>query len=415
MKKPSRQNLRQIALDAFARRNKDCGDLIAEALKHSPTDGALLIIDAAFRAEQGEQRPFDRLEAVLDRDPAWVEGQRSLAQLKIVFGYAEPLSKLERAVALHGDNPSLWHCYLNLLSSMDRNAEAVKRTAELRRRIGNVPALCLLEARFAGLAGDPERGAKLLEGLPNTLPDLDYQKIRNALQRGALEEAVDLIEHAQLGNDMRLWAMAELCWRTSHDRRHDWLIGGGSLTQTFDLNLSETALLEVCETLRLLHKTKNAPPSQSLRNGTQTQGNLHLRDDPVIAQLFSAFEAALAHYTAELPVLGSRHPLFPIIEHPARVTASWSVRLTGGGFHIPHMHSEGLLSSACHLVVPESPDSEQGLLELGRPPIDIALELEPLCTFHAIPGRLVLFPSFLYHSTTSFSHGERLTAVFDAA
>ena len=61
----SPDNLRQIALDAFARRSDDSGILISKALADSPHDGALLIADAASRAEHGIDLPFDRLEAIL--------------------------------------------------------------------------------------------------------------------------------------------------------------------------------------------------------------------------------------------------------------------------------------------------------------------------------------------------------------
>lgn len=407
--------LRQEALDAFARRAEDCTARLARALVDNPDDGALLLADAAARAEQGEEAPFARLEDALRRDPGWVAGHRGLAQLKTEFGEDAPLGALEHALALRPDDPRLWHCYLTLLSAQGRDAEAAARTAGLRRRIGDVPALRLLEARFAGLAGDPRRGEALLAGLPADLPELDYQRIRNALQRAALDEAMRLLDRSKLGADMRLWAMAELCWRASGDARHQWLIRGGSLFAGFDLGLSEAELAAAAGGLRALHRTRAAPPAQSLRGGTQTRGALHLRGDPALAPLFAAFAGALDAYRGRLAGLGPDHPLFALTHRSPAITASWSVRLSGGGFHVPHMHSEGLLSSACHLVVPEPCEAGEGALELGRPPRDIALDLEPLARFDPAPGRLVLFPSFLYHSTQPFARGERLTAVFDAA
>jgi predicted 2-oxoglutarate/Fe(II)-dependent dioxygenase YbiX len=41
------------------------------------------------------------------------------------------------------------------------------------------------------------------------------------------------------------------------------------------------------------------------------------------------------------------------------------------------------------------------------------LDLPPLATFEPKPGRLVLFPSFLFHGTRPFTGGERLTVAFD--
>jgi hypothetical protein len=39
--------------------------------------------------------------------------------------------------------------------------------------------------------------------------------------------------------------------------------------------------------------------------------------------------------------------------------------------------------------------------------------LPPLATVEPKPGRLVLFPSFLFHGTRPFASGERLTIAFD--
>ncbi len=56
----------------------------------------------------------------------------------------------------------------------------------------------------------------------------------------------------------------------------------------------------------------------------------------------------------------------------------------------------------------------EGYLELGRPPEDLLLELEPIAAIAPAPGTLVLFPSFLYHGTRPFPAGERLSVAFDA-
>jgi hypothetical protein len=53
-------------------------------------------------------------------------------------------------------------------------------------------------------------------------------------------------------------------------------------------------------------------------------------------------------------------------------------------------------------------------LEIGRPPGDLAIKLEPIASFTPLPGHLVLFPSFLYHGTRPFGSGERLSVAFDA-
>lgn len=412
-------DLKQRALEAFNSRTGDYSTGLSAALAVAPHDPELLFADAAAGAEHGRPAPFARLEAMIAASPDWVEGHFRLAQFRIEFGQDAPLAGIEAALTAQPDNPSLWHRYLMLLAAQDRHAEAAAHTAALRRRIGNVPGLCLLEARYAGLAGEAERAGRLLEGLPDDLPELAYQKVRNALQRGAADHAARLLAAMQIRGDMRLWALAELTWRATGDPRHSWLLPEGALLSGFDLDLTENDFALLCESLRMMHRSRSAPPSQSLRGGTQTRGHLHLRGAPALVPLFEAFRGAIASYVRSLPAIDSAHPLAPMVAQPPVITASWSVRLTGGGFHIPHIHSDGLLSSACHLVVPDKADADEGVLEIGRPPPDLApdlaLSLGPIARFTPVPGRLVLFPSFLYHATTAFPSGERLTAVFDAA
>jgi hypothetical protein len=95
---------------------------------------------------------------------------------------------------------------------------------------------------------------------------------------------------------------------------------------------------------------------------------------------------------------------------------SWSVRFTGSGHHAAHFHPGGIFSSACYIVVPETVTDSQdqsGWLELGRPPTELGLDVPPIATFEPKPGRLVLFPSFLFHGTRPFSGRERLSVAFD--
>lgn len=78
------------------------------------------------------------------------------------------------------------------------------------------------------------------------------------------------------------------------------------------------------------------------------------------------------------------------------------------------------MSSALYVELPDtlgnsadSADSAEGWLELGKPPNDLGLDLEPLALIEPKVGRLVLFPSILWHGTRPFPEGERLTIAFD--
>jgi hypothetical protein len=95
---------------------------------------------------------------------------------------------------------------------------------------------------------------------------------------------------------------------------------------------------------------------------------------------------------------------------------SWSVRFTDSGYHAAHFHPNGILSSACYIEVPAAvagSDEKSGWLEIGRPPPELQVDLPPLATIEPKRGRLVLFPSFLFHGTRPFSGGERMSVAFD--
>src|SRR5947208_1208289 len=66
-----------------------------------------------------------------------------------------------------------------------------------------------------------------------------------------------------------------------------------------------------------------------------------------LALLKQAVEAAIANYVAGLPPADERHPLLRHRDAALTITGSWSVRLTGSGRHVSHIHPLGLIGSAC--------------------------------------------------------------------
>ena len=98
-----------------------------------------------------------------------------------------------------------------------------------------------------------------------------------------------------------------------------------------------------------------------------------------------------------------------------RFTDSWSVRLVDGGFHVSHFHPQGTLSSAFYVTVPQDPrqSKHSGWLTIGEPPESLRTGLAPLQMIEPKPGRLALFPSFMWHGTRAFPKGERMSMAFD--
>jgi uncharacterized protein (TIGR02466 family) len=102
----------------------------------------------------------------------------------------------------------------------------------------------------------------------------------------------------------------------------------------------------------------------------------------------------------------------------ARITGAWSVQLRRDGFHVNHFHPEGWISSAYYVGVPaEVRDVElrSGWIKFGEPRFPVPGATAERFVQPA-PGRLVLFPSYMWHGTNPIHGAEpRTTIAFDAS
>jgi hypothetical protein len=275
----------------------------------------------------------------------------------------------------------------------------------------------ILEVAISGHAGEIDRAAKILERMDDRL-DAQMARGLNHLQSGRPQDAAQILEHvtAREPDNFEAWALLELAWRVTQDPRHEWLVGQPGLFGASQLDLDGQQLGSIATALRGLHRANAHPIGQSLRGGTQTSGQLFIRSEPEITMLIEALATAIQAFVGNLPPADPKHPLLKHRDSAMAFGPSWSVRFTDSGFHAAHFHPGGILSSACYIVVPEvvaDKNNQPGWLEIGRPPPELKMDVPPIATFEPKPGRLVLFPSFLFHGTRPFAGGERLTAAFD--
>jgi hypothetical protein len=170
------------------------------------------------------------------------------------------------------------------------------------------------------------------------------------------------------------------------------------------------------ETLRTRHRFATHPLDQSLRNGSQTARSLTTESDPVIQALLAAFAGPLESYRA---ALGNEpdHPLSARNSGTAVFKGCWSVELRRNGYHVNHVHTQGWVSSAYYVSVPSEvadTSARSGWIKFGEPGMPIpGLGAEHFVQPRA--GRLVLFPSYMWHGTNTILGDEpRLTVAFDA-
>lgn len=175
----------------------------------------------------------------------------------------------------------------------------------------------------------------------------------------------------------------------------------------------EAYLADLGAALIRLHGFRTHPVGQSLRHGSQTQQNLARSDDPAIRAFFQAIDGPIRRHIAWLGA--GDDPLRRRAAGGYAFSGLWSVRLRPGGFHISHLHQMGWLSSAFYVALPAAIDRRrEGWIEFGRPGVPTAPALQAEHFIKPEPGRLVLFPSYMWHGTVPFSGEEpRLTIAFD--
>jgi tetratricopeptide (TPR) repeat protein len=175
-------------------------------------------------------------------------------------------------------------------------------------------------------------------------------------------------------------------------------------------------LVDLKRTLDRLHDVASQPLGQSLRHGTQITQDLRVADDPVLKAFFAAIDPLILDYIARLG--SGSDPLRARSTGRYALSGCWSIRLGPHGHHVDHMHPRGWLSSAFYVDVPKQTregDDHQGWIQFGRPSFRTKPPLEPAHYVRPSPGRLVLFPSYMWHGTEPFTGEEqRLTIAFDA-
>ncbi|NWK97520.1 hypothetical protein DM806_17995 [Sphingobium lactosutens] len=391
---------------------------VARAL--APSDLALVRGHAgALTAEGDSDAALALMAAALQDQPGWVEGQTYRATLHRLAGangqedggFAEALRAEPRNLALHLGR-------FHWLAKAKRWDDARAALGEATRACGESSALevarLYLEAESGAAADKPD----LFDGLADRHDSgLALARVRHALRCGAPDKAVE-IAFAQLRSPSAplFWPYLSIGWRLLGDDRAAWLDRPDQLIRAVDIGLDAQELSDLADLLRTLHTATSPYPDQSVRGGTQTDRPLLFRHEPIMQRTRAAIEAAVRDYISRLPPQEPGHPLLGTPRGEVKFAGSWSVRLSAQGFHAAHTHPVGWISSALHIALPDISamgDAPSGWLRFGTPPPELGLDLKAYRQIEPRVGRLILFPSTLWHGTVPFADGERLSIAFD--
>ncbi|MFZ3361214.1 MAG: putative 2OG-Fe(II) oxygenase, partial [Xanthobacteraceae bacterium] len=302
------------------------------------------------------------------------------------------LTAAETALALAPDDREVQLRRFDLLVASRRwdrvagELDAVTATAMARRTVIQA------HAHFAFANGNPEALLSLCEAVLARQPGHTFALHQKAvalamLGRDAEARAVIGIDDFVVVGDLPL-----------QDERID---GGGFL---------DTLAAEILRNRTLVPD----PRGKATRGGLQTRV-LVQAGDKAMPLLIAKIRSAVERYVEALP--DARHP-FVTTRPPLVQLKAWAVVYPQDGRQASHLHPGGWISGVTYITAPRAAGTNafSGPLVLGALDAERHLDPPPWGTHNIepMPGRIVLFPSFVPHATEPTGLAEqRICVAFD--
>lgn len=158
------------------------------------------------------------------------------------------------------------------------------------------------------------------------------------------------------------------------------------------------------------------PNHRSCHFADQTDDMFQNPQGPIAALKETVFDAAGDYRgrldrQAEQPFLANPEPDSELV--------GWATVMGAGGHQTAHIHPTSWLSGVYYVTVPglvqQRRNTPQGWIEFGRPPTHYPTTVEPdTKLIEPEAGKLILFPSYLYHQTVPYDDdATRISIAFD--
>jgi hypothetical protein len=386
----------------------------------SPDHLGLTRVTAIALAAEGERVVAEELLAqTLLTHPDWLDGHKTLATMRWTSGQHTDFARsYGEACTAQPRNLALRLAWFYAVATLRDWSTATGILDEGEKLIGDAKPFILARLYVAcESATHAQAEALLVQTELVRDAGLDICRIRYFLRTRQLAKAEEAgLRLCQTPSGRLAWPYLSLIWRLRGDARAAWLDGAPPFIKSYDLDFSSAELAELATLLRQLHTASAPYMEQSVRGGTQTDRPLFFRHEPIIQTTKRKIIEAVNAYVAALPAPDAVHPLLGLARGPISFEGSWSVRLQAQGFHVSHTHPVGWISSAFYVALPDAAQlgaAPAGWISFGTPPAELGLDLPPYQQIEPKPGRLVLFPSTMWHSTLPFNDGERLVVAFD--
>lgn len=286
------------------------------------------------------------------------------------------------------------------------------------------PAVLAYAAHLEALLGRPDAAIALAEACLRAAPG-DHGAVE-ALTRarlaagdgpGASAAAAHLVAAQPL--NQHAIALQATAWRLMGDARYrelydyDRFVASYQLVTPSGWDSLDAYVAALATELKAAHPFRTHPFGHSVRGGSQLPHVLSRRT-PALSVLAEALMVPTKRHLARLGQ--GDDPVSQRNAGRARIHGDWSVWLWPGGRHVDHVHQEGWLSTACHIELPAivGAGGREGWLRFGKPGIPVGGHMEAEHWVRPEPGRLVIFPSYMWHGTEPF-RGQlpRLSVAFD--
>jgi tetratricopeptide (TPR) repeat protein len=340
------------------------------------------------------------------------------------------LAEIDRAQQRNW-SPFLATSKAKMLEHVGRSSDAYALLEDALRRCPSDISVHAAAATAAGATGAFEaayaHAARALAMAPNAEATQVLLAVA-CLGSDRPDQAAGLIEPLRQRRPLEqlLISLEAVAQRLMEDARYPELYDYGCFVRAYTLeppkgwSSLDGFLQDLAAHFHDMHDNLGEPLDQSLRQGSQTTANMVHSEHPLVKALFHALEQPIHDYMSR--VGSSDDPL----RQPLRARnvggfdykGAWSVRLGPGGIHVNHIHPDGWLSSAFYIELPASMDGDGpgGWIKFGEPSMPTAT---PLAAEHYVKpeaGRLVLFPSYMWHGTVPFDGEDpRLSFAFDVA
>ncbi len=452
-----------MALNALDR-PAEAQEVFEQALRLNQADRQLQAsilcgLGDALRLQRRYEDALQRYDAALGIVPGFAGAERKRGDVLQHLGHLDEAAEAYRRALVHDPSDTAADTRLNgLLYRLKRDDEILSTLA--RTAAAASPAMALSRAEFlmnwkrfaeaqswlaaAGMERDEpvvqdawarsfaglkqwsdaiaahERALRLDANNPGLLTNFAV----TLLKAGDAEKARDQVLHARAASEKNLYAISVLsiASRMLGDETEDWLNGYEEFVQSFDLEPPagyediEAFHRDLQDCLGNIHIDKRESIDLSLRGGTQTYGNLFEGGHGPVDRLRARIDQCIGAYIARMKD-DPAHPFLSRRSGGFSYSGSWSSRLADCGYHVNHIHDEGWISACYYVAVPDvvaDGTEKQGWIKFGEPGFEVALERPVRRFIQPKPGRLVLFPSYMWHGTVPFHSSQtRTTVAFD--